>query len=95
MPTKVLCKFCACESAAETLARWQLWPVDVKKPNLCFSFGLLEWMRFLLLECHVSKSAFIEVIKWKNNLTSEEVTFIPLTCVILAQNKVIFCNIFY
>ena len=72
-PVDVLANFCGCEQEAVTLARWHLWAVQPKNPTVCCSFQFLEWYRFLLLECHVSKRSFLDMISLKNNLLHGQV----------------------
>ncbi|XP_019643793.1 PREDICTED: uncharacterized protein LOC109484877 [Branchiostoma belcheri] len=65
--------FCPCEPEPCTLLRLGLWAASTEAPATAFSVSLLEWLVVLSLECHISVEGFCNTVRWKNNLSLEEV----------------------
>ncbi|XP_078679490.1 uncharacterized protein LOC144915119, partial [Branchiostoma floridae x Branchiostoma belcheri] len=65
--------FCPCEPEPCTLLRLGLWAASTEAPATAFSVSLLEWLVVLSLECHTSVEGFCNAVRWKNNLSLEEV----------------------
>ena len=47
----ILFVWCACEPMVLTIVRARIWPSIPQRPNLAFTFYLLDWAESLLLEC--------------------------------------------
>ncbi len=56
---------CACEPFVLTMVRARLWPSSPKRPNIAFSFELLDWMEALLLEAQVTLNDFCNALHFK------------------------------
>ena len=56
---KVKVPFCYCESEPETLLRQNLWPCSPVKPQAAVSIYLMELLRVLCLEKHVSTEGIL------------------------------------
>lgn len=64
--------FCSCETEAETLIRYNLWPATPTKPRVVFAFSLLEWHEAMLLEAKVPTLAFCHAIRWMNKMSPRQ-----------------------
>lgn len=45
---------CQCEPLVVTMVRARLWPSTPQRPQIAFTFDLLDWAETLLLECQVA-----------------------------------------
>ncbi|CAK8697630.1 unnamed protein product [Clavelina lepadiformis] len=66
----VLVEFCGCESEGETLLRSNLWPCSPTSPQVAVSIELLELLRVLCLEKHVSTEGFCNALEYRYHRTS-------------------------
>ena len=57
--------YCSCEPLIVTMARARVWPSAPKRPQLGFTFELLDWAEALLLECQVALKDFCSAIYFK------------------------------
>ena len=48
-----------------TMARAKMWPASPQFPRLAFSFGLLDWVEALMLECQVAVKEFCGALIFK------------------------------
>ena len=60
-------QFCYCESSAETLATYNLWPGSPRHPNIAFSIDLLKWLYGLQMESQVSVKGFCDALKARSS----------------------------
>ncbi|XP_076807972.1 uncharacterized protein LOC143451370 isoform X1 [Clavelina lepadiformis] len=65
----VLVEFCGCESEGETLLRSNLWPCSPTSPQVAVSIELLELLRVLCLEKHVSTEGFCNALEYRYHRT--------------------------
>ncbi|CAK8689898.1 unnamed protein product [Clavelina lepadiformis] len=65
----VLVEFCGCESEGETLLRSNLWPCSPTSPQVAVSIELLELLRLLCLEKHVSTEGFCNALEYRYHRT--------------------------
>ncbi len=56
---------CGCEPFVVTMARARVWPSSSQRPQLGFTFELLDWAEALLLECQVSLNDFCKALSLK------------------------------
>lgn len=56
---------CACEPLVLTMVRARLWPSSPQRPNVAFTFDLLDWVECLLLECQVALKDFCKALYLK------------------------------
>jgi hypothetical protein len=56
---------CKCEPVVSTMVRARLWPASPHRPQLAFTFELLDWAEALLLECQVSLMDFCKALCFK------------------------------
>ena len=56
---------CSCKADALTLKRLCYWPGMPKRPQVAFSFALMDWMEALLLECQVAVQDFATALEVK------------------------------
>ena len=54
--------WCACEPLVLTMVRARIWPSAPRRPNLAFTFDLLDWAESLLLECQVALKDFCKAL---------------------------------
>ena len=54
---------CSCEADALTLMRLRYWPGMPKRPQVAFSFALMDWMEALLLEFQVAVQDFATAVE--------------------------------
>ena len=54
--------WCACEPLVLTMVRARIWPSTPQRPNLAFTFDLLDWAESLLLECQVALKDFCKAL---------------------------------
>ena len=47
------------------MVRAQLWPAAPKRPQIAFTFELMDWVEALLLECQVSLKDFCKALCFK------------------------------
>lgn len=52
-----------CNNEAETLIKYRLFPATPVSPNVAFSFDLLDFYQYLLLEAHTPYLAFCRVLE--------------------------------
>ena len=71
----VAIQFCGCEEEPVTLLRFGYWAATPNQPTVGFSVELLKFLHFLTLESAVSVKGFVEMLRWKNSLTGQEVWF--------------------
>lgn len=45
---------CDCEPVPVTMTRVGIWPASPQFPQMAFTFGLLDWVEALTLECQVA-----------------------------------------
>ena len=57
--------YCECEPVSVTMVCARLWPAIPQFPRLAFSFGLLDWVEALLLECQVAVKEFCGALFFK------------------------------
>lgn len=62
---KVSFACCGCEPTVITLARARLWPSSPQRPQIVFTFELLDWAEALLLECQVALKDFCKALYFK------------------------------
>lgn len=53
--------------------RLGLWPSTPDSPGILYSQTFLQWAVAFQLECHVSLLGFCEAVRWKNQLSIDEV----------------------
>ena len=58
----ILFVWCACEPLVLTMVRARIWPSTPQRPNLAFTFDLLDWAESLLLECQVALKDFCKAL---------------------------------
>ena len=56
---------CSCVADALTLMRLRYWPGTPKRPQVAFSYALMDWMEALLLECQVVVQDFATALEVK------------------------------
>lgn len=61
---RILC--CDCEPLTVTLCRANLWPASPTNPRVAFTYGLLDLVEALLLECQVALKDFCSALKYRN-----------------------------
>jgi hypothetical protein len=65
--------FCGCEEQCITLLRWGFWASSPQKPSAAYSLDLMMLLQAMTLECQTAASSFVQMLRWKNNLTESEV----------------------
>ncbi|XP_035688849.1 uncharacterized protein LOC118424401 [Branchiostoma floridae] len=63
---------CGYETELQTLLKLGLWGATPTNPKTAFSVSLLEWLVWLCREAQVSTLAFCKAVRWKNDLTLNE-----------------------
>ena len=61
----ILFASCTCEPLVVTMIRARLWPSTPQRPQLAFTFELMDWAEALLLECQVSLRDFSKALLFK------------------------------
>ena len=56
---------CSCEPLVTTMVRARIWPSTAQRPQLAFTFDLMDWIESLLLECHVSLHDICKALYFK------------------------------
>ena len=70
----VLMTFCACEPQCITLLRWGFWASSPEKPSVGYSLELMKMLQAMTLECQAAASSFVQMLRWKNELSESEVS---------------------
>jgi hypothetical protein len=71
----VKCRYevCGCMSAPECLMEHHLWASSVASPTIAYSLDLMRQAEVFMLEARVSLKAFCLALRWKNNLSENQV----------------------
>lgn len=69
----MLVVFCDCESQVASLLRLGYWASTPTLPSLGISINLLDELQTLTLECAVSVKGYVQMLRWKNNMSQYEV----------------------
>ena len=70
---------CSCKEAiAATYLRNNLWPSSASRPTMGFHMEFMKWVKYLIIEAHTSLQAICQTVRWKNNLSVQEVSLILL-----------------
>lgn len=56
---------CQCEPLVVTMVRARLWPAAPQRPQIAFTFDLLDWAEALLLECQVALKDLCKALYFK------------------------------
>ena len=62
----VLFTYCECEPLVVTMVRAHLWSSSPQRPNIAFTFDLLDWTEALLLECQVALKDLCKALLFRN-----------------------------
>jgi hypothetical protein len=65
--------FCDCEEQCITLLRWGFWASSPKRPWAAYAWDLMMLLQAVTLECQAAASSFVQMLRWKNNLSETEV----------------------
>lgn len=56
---------CDCEPVTTTMVRMGIWPASPHSPQLAYTFGLLDWVEALMMECQVALKDFCAALYFK------------------------------
>ena len=63
---KIEFAYCQCEPLVVTLVHARLWPASPQRPQIAFTFDMLDWAEALLLECQVAMKDLCKALRFRS-----------------------------